>query len=128
MSDRRLRSLLVAMWGAPVALAAARADSGDAGGTAAPPPSAPTDVFMSILPYAAVIIVVTIVGGVIMMISRRKIDSASAAGPVGFNLSDLKELRDRGELSEAEYERARQEVIARARKAFRVGGDGPPVR
>jgi len=83
---------------------------------------------MSILPYAAVIIVVTIVGGVIMMISRRKIDSASATGPGGFTLADLKELRERGELSEEEFERARQEVIARARKAFRRDGAGPPVR
>lgn len=87
-----------------------------------------TDVFMSILPYAAVIILVTIVGGVVMMISRRKIDSASARGPVGFSLADLKELRDRGEITSEEYERARQEVITRARKAFRTGGDGPPVR
>ncbi|MBX3355906.1 MAG: SHOCT domain-containing protein [Phycisphaeraceae bacterium] len=87
-----------------------------------------SDVFMTILPYAVVIILVAIAGGVIMMISRRKIDSAAAAGPVGFTLADLKELRDRGELSEEEFERARQEVIARARKAFRAGGDGPAVR
>lgn len=86
------------------------------------------DAFMQILPYILVIVVLAILGGVIMMISRRKIDTAGASGPVGFSLSDLKELRDRGELSEQEYERARQDVIARARKAFRADGDGPAVR
>lgn len=101
-------------------VAAAGADTGSG--------SRAADVFMQILPYAIVIVVLAIVGGVVMMISRRKIDSSSAAGPVGFTLSDLKELRDRGELSDDEYQRARQEVIDRARKAFRRDGAGPPVR
>jgi len=96
--------------------------------------SNPGDVFMSILPYAVIIIFITVVGGIVMMISRRKIDAAGSGGPVGFTLADLKELRDRGELSEAEYDRARQDVIERARRAFRTGdrgegaGRGPSVR
>ncbi|MBM4113867.1 MAG: SHOCT domain-containing protein [Phycisphaerae bacterium] len=87
-----------------------------------------TDVFMQVLPYAAVILALTLIGGIIMMISRRKIDSSGGGAPVGFTLSDLKELRDRGELSDEEFERARQDVIARARKAFRRDGNDPPVR
>lgn len=96
--------------------------------------SNPGDVFMSILPYAIIIILITIIGGIVMMISRRKIDAAGPSGPVGFTLADLKELRDRGELSEAEYDRARQDVIDRARRAFRTAdrgdgaGRGPSVR
>ncbi len=105
--------------GAPLLLGA-QAGSPDA--------SRVSDVFMQILPYAIVIVALTIVGGIIMMISRRKIDAGAGGTPVGFTLSDLKELRDRGELSDEEFERARQEVIARARKAFRSDGSGPPVR
>lgn len=102
--------------------------------SSAAPPAAPatqssaSDVFMTILPYAGVIIGGAIIGGVIMMIVRRRIDASGSGTPVGFTLSDLKELRDRGELSDEEFERARQDVITRARKAFRSGGDGPAAR
>jgi len=94
----------------------------------APGISNASDLFVTILPYAAAIVALAIVGGVVMMISRRKIDSAARGGPIGFTLADLKELRERGELSEQEYDRARQEVIDRARRAFRDGGNGPAVR
>jgi len=96
--------------------------------TGGPEASRANDVFLQILPYAAIIAGLVIVGWVIMVISRRKIDTAGGGSPVGFTLADLKELRDRGELSEDEYERARQDVIGRARKAYRADGNGPAVR
>ncbi|HVT79315.1 MAG TPA: hypothetical protein VHM90_01550 [Phycisphaerae bacterium] len=82
-----------------------------------------------VMKWGAVLTVVIIIGGgVIMMIRRRLRDAASnSAMDTGFSLSDLRAMRDRGEITIQEYEQTRERVIAKVKgKPLPQKGDAPP--
>lgn len=56
-------------------------------------------------------IVVTIIGGVIVLRVRRAMLSEGTSDTQGLLLSDLRDMRARGEISEAEFERLRDAAL-----------------
>jgi hypothetical protein len=86
---------------------------GQASGFGALAVSAGGDVGTAFL-WIGVLIAACLLGGLVFMwLRRRYLDAHDAAsqGGLGLSLADLRELRDRGELSEAEFERAKAAVI-----------------
>jgi hypothetical protein len=77
-------------------------------------------------------IVVTIVGGVIVLRVRRAMLSEGSSDTQGLLLSDLRDMRARGEISEEEFERLRDAALRahgvapkeQAAPAPSIGGSG----
>jgi hypothetical protein len=66
--------------------------------------------------WGAILIVVVVIGSVFIMILRRRMNAAhSSAQDAGFSLSDLRAMRDRGEITPEEYEQTRARVIAKVK-------------
>ena len=70
--------------------------------------------FIDVLPATILLIAFAIVGGIIIFLVRKKLKSTPTKTTT-FSLSELRKLRDEGTLSEEEYERARQSIIAHSR-------------
>lgn len=72
----------------------------------------------SVIIWGSIIAVIAVVGGVAIMTYRHHVLSKDAeqAAP-GFTLEELRKLRDRGELSEAEYEIARNRMGMAVKKS-----------
>jgi hypothetical protein len=69
-----------------------------------------SSLFSDLLPILGILLVVVIAGGVIIYLVRRTA-SNSATPSQGFTLHELRELRRTGELSDAEFEKAKETVI-----------------
>lgn len=69
----------------------------------------------SILLWLGVLLVVTLAGGMGIMWLRRRLLAKEAPTAGGFDLHSLRQLRDRGDLSPAEYENLKELVIGQAR-------------
>lgn len=64
------------------------------------------------LVWTLVLIGAVIAGSVVVWIVRKRVfDESEADGGGGLSLHDLREMRDRGDLSEEEYERAKGAVL-----------------
>lgn len=61
---------------------------------------------------ALALIVVVIAGFVLASWVRNRLTSNENAPTVGFTLSDLRKLHESGQMTDAEYERARDQIIA----------------
>jgi len=74
-----------------------------------------------ILLWGAVLMAVVVVGGGAILVLRRHFrDTSGEAGDnPGFSLSDLREMRDRGEITSEEYEQTRARVIAKVKSSFK---------
>jgi hypothetical protein len=75
----------------------------------------------------AIMLVLVVIGFVGIMIFRRKLraeDKADSSGDVGFSLSDLRRMRDDGEITPEEYEITRAKVVAKVRSSL----DGKPKK
>ena len=72
--------------------------------------------------WVLVLIVVVLVGGAALMWLRRALLNRPQQGPTGegLMLADLRDMHRRGEISEAEFERARGVILRQA------GVDAPP--
>jgi hypothetical protein len=73
-----------------------------------------------ILLALSILMALVIVGGIGLMLLRRKLHQTEVSGSsadAGFSLSSLREMRDRGELTPDEYERARAKVVAKVKSA-----------
>ena len=67
--------------------------------------------------WSAVIMVVAVVGfSAIMIFKRFWKRNEQPAQEAGFSLSDLRAMRDRGEITPEEYEQTRANVIAKIKK------------
>jgi hypothetical protein len=73
----------------------------------------------SLLVWLGVLLGVVVVGfGAILLLRRYLRDpAAGGTGNVGFSLSELRAMRDRGEITSEEYERTRAMVIAKVKAA-----------
>lgn len=65
------------------------------------------------MPWAIALVALAVVGAVIIWLVRRAIASPKDDAAEGFTLQGLRELRDRGEISEEEFERAKEAMIGR---------------
>ncbi|MCL2641212.1 MAG: SHOCT domain-containing protein [Phycisphaerales bacterium] len=71
--------------------------------------------------WLAVLMVAVIVIGVVVMLLRRKLlnNGSTSEGDAGFSLASLRELRDKGEITREEYERAHAKIVGKAREMLR---------
>ena len=69
-------------------------------------------LFSDVMPWLLLFMGLVIVGGVIIMLARRLLNTSSRTQP-GFTLHDLRTLHTKGELTDEEFERAREAMIAR---------------
>jgi uncharacterized membrane protein len=72
-----------------------------------------------VLEWGAILIVIVIVGFIAIVLMRKYLWKSDAAGEydTGFSLSDLREMRDRGEITSQEYEQTRARIIAKVKGA-----------
>jgi Short C-terminal domain len=67
----------------------------------------------------AILIIIVVVGGIFIMMLRRKLTAQNVdEGDQGFSLSDLRKMRDRGEITPEEYEATRARVITSVKASF----------
>lgn len=72
-----------------------------------------------ILFYLGVIIAAAIVLVIVGVIVRKRYqDDDAPAMPTAFTLADLREMHQQGQLTDAEFDRARKAMIARSRAAY----------
>ena len=71
-----------------------------------------------VLTWGGILIGVVLVGSVFIMLLRRRLREApnTTGTDAGFSLSDLRAMRDRGEITPEEYEQTRAKVIAQVKK------------
>ncbi len=70
-------------------------------------------LFSEVMPWLLLFMGLVIVGGVIIMLARRLLNDTSSSTQPGFTLHDLRTLHTKGELTDEEFERAREAMIAR---------------
>jgi len=58
---------------------------------------------------------VAVVGAIVIAVARRMLHRGASSADAGFTLHDLRRMRDAGELSDEEFERARAALIGRVR-------------
>lgn len=91
-----------------------------------------------VLIWGGILIAVVLVASFFIMLLRRRLKDGSAASPpdAGFSLSDLRAMRDRGEITPEEYEQTRANVIAKVKQRVaeskpkpkaQQGGDESPT-
>lgn len=70
-----------------------------------------------VIRWGVVLMGVIIIGGAAIMLIRRKLrdSAANSNSDPGFSLSDLRAMRDRGEITSDEYEQTRARVIAKVK-------------
>jgi hypothetical protein len=69
----------------------------------------------------AILMALVVVGGVGILLFRRRLNAeegADASANVGFSLSDLREMRDRGEITAEEYDATRAKVIVKVKASL----------
>lgn len=71
--------------------------------------------FNEMLPWFAALLAFVLVGGAVLFFLRRRMLGPSDSGDVSRGiLEEIRELRDRGAISQDEYETARLKMVARA--------------
>jgi hypothetical protein len=78
------------------------------------PAAEPLSHFARIAPVLGLLVLFVIVGAVALLLIKRwwKREGDS---PAGFTLGDLRAMRDSGEISVAEYERAKEQMVRKVR-------------
>lgn len=81
------------------------------------------DIFL----WLGVIVAAAVVLGVIALILRRVLMGDHAPPPIGFTLADLRELHEKGELSDEEFAQAKGRMLAQSRAMLDApeAGEGP---
>ncbi len=70
-------------------------------------------LFPEVMPWLLLFMGLVIVGGVIIMLARRLLNDTSSSVRPGFTLHELRTLHAKGELTDEEFDRAREAMIAR---------------
>ncbi len=66
-----------------------------------------------VMPWLLLFMGLVIVGGVIIMLARRLLNDTSSSTQPGFTLHELRTPHTKGELTDEQFERAREAMIAR---------------
>jgi hypothetical protein len=85
--------------------------------------ASPDSLLAEVLPWVLVLIAFVVVASVIIMWLHRRIRSDQPSASGGFTLHDLRQMHARGELSDEEFQRARESVIAGVRGPKSENGD-----
>lgn len=72
-----------------------------------------SELFREVMPWLLLLLGVIIVGGAIIYVARRRINAGAAEDSGGFTLHDLREMHKAGEISDAEFTRAKAHMIGR---------------
>lgn len=87
-----------------------------------------------VLMWSGVLIVVLMVGMVWALRVKRKMkaeDDVASVPATGFTLSDLRDMRKAGQISDAEFERAKLKIVAAAQRTAerqQLASEGPPPK
>ncbi len=81
------------------------------------------DLFQQVAPWLFVLVVVTILGWVVAMLIRRQFREPDS-GDAPFTLDGLRSLRRQGKITDEEFERARQVIVAAVRRSLTRGSGG----
>ena len=70
--------------------------------------------------WLTVLLSIVVVGGLAIMLLRKLISDRwkNSTVDAGFSLSDLREMRDRGEITPEEYDATRARVLAKVKASF----------
>jgi len=79
------------------------------------PAAEPLSHFARIAPVLGVLVLIVIVGAVALLLIKRWWKGESESAMPGFTLGDLRAMRDAGEISAAEYERAKEQMVRKVR-------------
>ena len=89
----------------------------------------------SVVKLSLALVALVIVGWVTVLQVRRRLTKPDETSGTGFTLSDLRQLHKSGQMSDAEFERAKAKVVEAARKAAErdaapagAGGTAGPLR
>ncbi len=88
--------------------------------------SRPGQLLPDVLPWLVVLLVIVVAGAIVLAFLRRAARASDAPGTEGFTLHDLRTLHARGDLTDAEFARAKAAVIARAGGAGSENPVDPP--
>jgi hypothetical protein len=80
-----------------------------------PPIANSGNVLGDVAPWLGIMVILIIVGGVIAMNVRRKMNGGDDSSGIGFTLSDLRAMHERGELTLEEFQRARDKMLGSVR-------------
>ncbi|MBC23793.1 MAG: hypothetical protein CMJ32_07770 [Phycisphaerae bacterium] len=87
---------------------------------------APSDILLEqLIPWLGLLLLVVIVGGAFVLMIRRTTKS-QGPGQGGFTLEDIRQLHRSGELSDEEFQKAREALIQQAR-SHDGESDQPPA-
>ena len=85
--------------------------------------TAPETLFGDMIPWLGILVLIVLLGGGLAIWIRRRITSQSASSQGGYMLEDLRQLRDSGELSQEEFDLARQAMIKGVRNASEISSE-----
>ncbi len=74
---------------------------------------AASQLFSDVMPWLLLLMGLVIVGGVIILLARRLLNDTSSSKQPGFTLHELRTLHAKGELTDEQFDRAREAMIAR---------------
>ncbi len=101
--------------------------AGTAGGSiAALVATRPGQLLPDVLPWLVVLLVIVVAGAIVLAFLRRAARASDAPCTEGFTLHELRTLHARGDLTDAEFARAKAAVIARAGGAGSENPVDPP--
>lgn len=93
----------------------------------------PGEVFFAILPWMLILIGIVIVGWLLLLFIRRSTGDGESGLDDGFTLGQLRKMRERGEMSDEEFEQARNVILGQhagraADTSARMGSDTTETR
>ena len=72
------------------------------------------NLLVTLLPWLGLLVLLVLVGGAVAILIRRRM-AIDERPTIGFTLGDLRAMRDRGEISEEEFEQAREKMVRAVR-------------
>ena len=72
------------------------------------------NLLVSLLPWLGLLVLLVLIGGAVAILIRRRM-AIDERPTIGFTLGDLRAMRDRGEISEEEFEQARDRMVTAVR-------------
>ena len=85
-------------------------------------------LFVQILPWIGILAILIILGGGIAVWLRKRMAVNADDSTAGFILADLREMRDRGEISPEEFENAKARMIKHMSATETSRADDPAAR
>jgi hypothetical protein len=87
-----------------------------------------SDSFTIILACAGLIVFCVIGAMLVLWVRRRLLAKSDAPGSTGFSLSDLRELHRTGKMSDEEFAKARDRVVAAAKRTIARDASADPKK